>query len=643
VAGGIVLLPLWEKDNTLGETRMLIRRTFLGASLAAPALAACATSGTNPMAPLPHDPHSHAQPDEARVSHVSLDLVADFARKVFAGTATLSIQAHPEAREIVLDIDGLNIKSVRSNLGEASFSIGERKPELGAPMSIAITGAVSTLIIAYETAPDAGALQWLEPAQTASGKPFLLSQGQSILTRTWIPTQDSPGIRQTYDARIVAPEGLKVVMSAEMLTPEGEAVAGGRAFRFRMPNPIPPYLIAIGIGDIAFHAIGPRTGVYTEPSMIAAAAYECADMERMLGAAEALYGPYRWGRYDVLILPPSFPFGGMENPRLTFLTPTFLAGDRSLVSLIAHELAHSWSGNLVTNALWADAWLNESFTNYIEGRITEALYGIELADMQNVLAWVDIQRAIAESPADSTRLHLPGERGADDNVTAIVYDKGALFLRTMERLIGRTRLDAYLRSYFDRHAFQPMTTQIFVADFRARVIGGDAALEALLQVDAWAYEPALPSNAEQPRAAGFIRVAEQIAAFNAGGPARAIPWAEWGTLQRQRFLQTLPRELPAARLAELESALALNATGNAEVLFDWLALAVRNKYQPSMAAVEAFLTRQGRGKFVRPLYREMMAQGDWGVAHARRIYARARAGYHPIVQGGVDRILAAAG
>lgn len=624
---------------------MIIRRTVLGAGLAAPALAACATA-TAPVArshSLPHDPHSYAQPEQARVSHVSLDLTADFARKALIGTATLSIHAQPGAREIVLDSDGLIVKSVRTNLGETSFAFGSRDENLGQALTIAIGPGVSTLVIAYETAPGAGALQWLEPAQTASGKRFLFSQGQAILTRTWVPTQDSPGIRQTYDARIVVPDGLKAVMSAEMLTPDGETAEGGRAFRFRMSNPIPPYLIALAVGDLAYQAIGPRTGVYAEPSVIARAAYECADMERMLRAAEAMYGRYRWGRYDVLVLPPAFPYGGMENPRLTFLTPTFLAGDRSLVSLIAHELAHSWSGNLVTNALWADSWLNEGFTSYIEGRITEALYGGENAAMQFALAWADIQEAIAAGPPDDTRLHLTGQRSADDGVSAIVYDKGALFLRTIERALGRRRFDSYLRSYFNRHAFQPMTTQWFLDDFRARVVRGDAALDAHLQLDAWAYEPGLPSNAEEPRAAAFERVATEVAAFNAGGPASAIPWAAWGTFERQRFLQTLPRELPAARLAELESALQLNATGNAEVLFDWLALAIANRAEASMPAVEHFLTSQGRGKFVRRLYRALMEQGEWGQAHARRIYAIARAGYHPIVQTAVDGIVIAAG
>jgi leukotriene-A4 hydrolase len=622
---------------------MIQRRTLLATACAAPALAACAT-GAEPHAParaLPRDPHSYAKPDEARVTHVSLDLVADFERKALAGTATLSIEARADARELVLDSDGLVINAARTNLGDTTWTLGARNEQLGAPLSIAIGPGVTHVTLTYESAPNAGALQWLEPAQTASGKRFLFSQGQAILTRTWIPTQDSPGIRQTYDARIVAPADLKVVMSAEMLTPSGEPAEGGRAFRFRMTNPIPPYLIAIAVGDLAFRAIGPRTGVYAEPSVIERAAYECADMERMLRAAEAMYGRYRWGRYDVLVLPPSFPYGGMENPRLTFLTPTFIAGDRSLVSLIAHELAHSWSGNLVTNALWADGWLNEGFTTYFEGRITEALYGEEAAAMQNVLAWADIQEAIEAGPPDDTRLHLTGQRSADDGVTAIVYEKGALFLRTLERELGRRRFDAYLRSYFDRHAFQPMTTQWFLEDFRARVVRGDAALEARLQLDAWAFEPGLPSNAEAPRSQAFAAVAAQLEAFNAGGPASAIPWTTWGTLERQRFLQTIPRALPQARLAELERALSLNATGNSEVLFDWLALAIANRFAPALPAIEHFLTAQGRGKFVRPLYRGLMEQGEWGQPHARRIYALARAGYHPIVQAAVDRIVTA--
>lgn len=618
----------------------MLRRTLLASALAAPALSGCASVTADETAavfsPLPHDRLSYARPHEARVTHVSLDLTADFARKTFHGTARLSVVARPDAQSIVLDCDGLQIRSVRAGGAEAAYTLGESRPDTGAPLTVALNGA-RTIEIDYESAPGARALQWLEPAQTASGKPFLFSQGQAINNRTWIPTQDSPGIRQTYDARIVAPEGLRAVMSAEMLTPDGEpAGPGKRAYRFRMPQPIPPYLIAIGIGDLAFRAVGPRTGVYAEPSVVERGAYECADMERMMQVAEALYGEYRWGRYDVLILPPSFPFGGMENPRLTFLTPTFLAGDRSLVSLVAHELAHSWSGNLVTNAVWADGWLNEGFTTYIEGRIGEELFGVEHARMAEALAWSDIQSALRTVPPDGQRLHFDGEA---EGSSAIGYDKGALFLRTIEGAVGRRRLDRYLRSYFDRHAFQPMTTQWFLADLRAHLVRGDAGIEAQLMLDAWAYEPGLPSNAVEPRAAGFEEVQRFVADFTAGGEPGAAPWQAWNTMQRQRYLQTLARELPHARLAALQSAFGLNTIGNMEVRFDWLALAVRNGYEPAGEAVAAFLTAQGRGKFVRPIYRALMEQGEWGRALARQVYAQARPTYHPLVQSALDRIV----
>jgi leukotriene-A4 hydrolase len=622
---------------------MIERRTLLGATLAAPALSACATMAADDrasMPALPHDPHSYAKPDEARVLNVSLDVRADFERKVITGICRLTIAARDDAREIVLDSKGLSIGSISGNGRELPFTIGANDEELGAPLTIQLNGAREITIV-YESAHNADALQWLTPAQTASGKPFLFSQGQAILTRTWAPTQDSPGIRQTYDVRVVVPEGLKAVMSAEMLTPDGEPAEGGRAFRFRMRNPVPIYLMSIGVGDLVFGSVGPRTGVWAEPSVLERGLYECADMEAMVRTAEALYGPYRWGRYDVLILPPSFPYGGMENPRLTFLTPTFLAGDRSLVSLIAHELAHSWSGNLVTNAVWADSWLNEGFTSYFENRISEALYGEERAKMAQVLDWAGIQQAIREAPADAQRLHLVGERNAEENNSAIVYDKGALFLRTIERIMGRQRFDAYLRSYFDRYAFQPMTTQKFLADFRERAVRGDAALEQQLQLDAWAYEPGLPSNAQEPHAATFDQVDAAVAAFNANGTLNAAQWDGWGTFERQRFLQTLPRELSRAKLDALESTFSLNETGNYEVAFNWLELAVNNRYEPSVPTVERFLTSQGRGKFIRPIYRLLWAEGDWGRPIARRIYAEARPGYHNLVSAAVDRIVAA--
>src|SRR4051794_12436616 len=422
--------------------------------------AAAPAAASAPMAELVRDIHSFARPNEARVTHVELDLTTDFGRKMLGGTAALDVQAAPGVGEIVLDTKNLAISRVPDAAGQPlRFTLGQPDSILGRALTVSLPAGTRRIVVHYATSPNAAALQWLTPEQTAGKQhPYLFSQGEAILTRTWIPTQDSPGIRQTYAARITVPVNLKAVMSAEMLTPNGEpAGADHHAYRFRMDHAVPPYLIALAVGDLAFRSLGPRTGVWTEPAVLERAASEFAELEKFVDAAEGLYGPYRWGRYDLLVLPPSFPFGGMENPRLTFATPTVLAGDRSLVSLVAHELAHSWSGNLVTNATWSDFWLNEGFTTYFENRIMEALYGPERAAMLASLGWQELQDAVRElggpTGAD-TRLHLDlAGRDPDEGTTNIAYEKGAAFLRPIEQAVGRERWDAYLRSYFDRHAF----------------------------------------------------------------------------------------------------------------------------------------------------------------------------------------------
>jgi aminopeptidase N len=588
------------------------------------------------------DSQSYARPLEARVTHVALDLKADFAARRIAGTATLDVQAKPDAKAIVLDSKGLEVKAVTGEGGKPlRFALGKADPNLGAPLTVELNGS-KQIRIAYVSAPDAEALQWLTAEQTAGKKhPFLFSQGQAILNRSWIPTQDSPGIRQTWEARIVVPEPLKAVMSGERLTPGGEpAEGGGRAFRFRMDKPVAPYLIALAAGDIAFQDLGPRTGVYAEPATIKAAAAELVDTEKMVAAAEKLYGPYRWGRYDMIVLPPAFPYGGMENPTLTFLTPTFLAGDRSLVGLVAHELAHSWSGNLVTNAVWPDSWLNEGFTSYFENRIMEALYGPGRASQEAALSFADMEGAFTElgAGAPGTRLHNPDET-TEGGASGIVYDKGALFLRTMERIAGRERFDAWLRSYFDRHAFQPMTSARFLADLRSELIKGDKALEEKLKLDDWVYKPGLPANAVRPDPKAFAAVDAVLDNVKGGAPAPAALWSGWTTAERLHFLDGLPRQLPEPRLAELDRALGLTESRNAETLFAWLQLALANRYQPAVPATERFLMAMGRRKFVAPLFETLSKQGEWGRPIAERIYARARPTYHSVTTGTVDKTL----
>jgi aminopeptidase N len=587
------------------------------------------------------DDHSFAKPLEARVHHVALDVTVDFDTRRIGGTATLDIDRRPDAKQIILDDNGLEIESVTDGEDPLEWKVGAKDPNLGAPLAIALKPETKRIVIRYRSAPDAGALLWLTPQQTAGKKrPFLFSQGQATENRSWIPTQDSPGIRQTWEATIRVPAGMTAVMSAPRVA-EPITQGGESAFTFKMDHSVAPYMIAIAVGDLAFKPLGPRTGVWAEPPTIDAAARELSDTEKMVTAAERLFGPYRWGRYDVLVLPPSFPFGGMENPVMTFLTPTFIAGDKSLVSLIAHELAHSWSGNLATNATWNDFWLNEGMTTYATYRIMEEIYGKKVADQQYALGVDDLNEAIAEQggPAGpSTRLHLDLKgKPADDSGTDIAYEKGAAFLRVIETVVGRERFDAWLKGWFDRHAFQPVTSAIFLQDLRQNLVKGDKALEDRLTLDRWVYQPGLPPNFVRPSPAFFAEQDKASAAFATGGAAPA-QWSRWTTAERLRFLNRLPRKLPRARLDALQAAYDLNGIGNMEVRFAWLDIAVASRYDPAVPSLEQFLTVQGRGKFVRPLTKALSEDSAWGRPIAERIYRKARPMYHPMVTRDLDEL-----
>ncbi|WP_133365873.1 M1 family metallopeptidase [Qipengyuania sediminis] len=643
-------------------------RRFALALLLSASLGACATvpgerdRGLMVAPVLPgadaRDTFSYARPEIARVAHVELDLALDFAARAVGGTATLDVIAAPGASELVLDNAGMTISRVTDAAGrDLPFRTARPAGKSDAPLTIAIGPgpARRKVTIQYTAAPEAEALQWLTPEQTAGKRhPFLFSQGQPILNRSWIPTQDSPGIRQTWRARVTAPKPLTVVMSGLRIG-EPEDLGTRRAFTFAMDKPVAPYLIAIAAGDIAFQALGSRSGVWAEPPVLDAAASETADTEKMIAAAETLYGPYRWGRYDMIVLPPAFPYGGMENPVMTFLTPTFIAGDRSLNGLVAHELAHSWSGNLVTNANWRDSWLNEGTTNYFENRIIEALYGTRRARQEAALSFADMEAELAEAGMTNplTALNLSETvAGPDAGLTGIVYDKGAIFLRTVESVVGRPRFDAWLRGWFDRHAFQPATSAMLLADIRANLVRGDAELERRLMLEDWLYKPGLPANVARPDPAAFAEVdaaaklyAERISqAIDYGEPRTARvatpqAWPRWTSAERQRFLKAIPRDLDREELRVLDQNLGLSSTGNNEELFLWLNLALANRYEPVLPLAERFLASVGRRKFVAPLFETLMGEGTWGQGHARRIYAKTRGTYHPVTRAAVDRLV----
>ena len=590
--------------------------------------AACtSTHGDAPVT----DIHSFGDPGSVRAAHADLRWDLDFDAERIRGTVTWSIVRSETAAAdapLVLDTKHLLIESVRvgttAAMRTATYRHQGGNEVMGVPLTVSLAPTDDRVEIRYATTREGACLQWLNAQQTADRThPFMFSQAQSINARAMVPCQDSPGVRFTFDAEVTAPDGIRPVMGA---------------WRFRMPQAIPAYLLAIAAGSIEFKAMGPRTGVWAEPSVVDRAAWEFAEAELMMEEAERLYGPYRWGRYDIIILPPSFPFGGMENPRLTFATPPTLAGDRSLTALVAPELAHSWSGNLVTNATWSDFWLNEGFTVYFERRIMEAVYGANRAEMEAVLGRHDLMTDMQELPAGDTVLHVDLEgRDPDDAFSNVPYEKGYLFLRLLDETYGRERFDPFLKAWFDGNAFESRTTTDFVAHLKRHLVTGTDADRLLL--DEWLYSPGLPKNAPRAQSDAFTRCEELASGFLSGAVTpKNIPAKDWTTHEWLHFLRELPANAPIVRLAELDGAWKLTRSGNSEILCQWGLVSIRSGYHAGMPAVEKLLLEQGRRKFLKPLYQEL-AKTQAGKARAIALYQKARETYHLIAVNTIDEIL----
>lgn len=587
------------------------------------------------------DPHTFARPKEAIMTHLDWTAEVDFDQKIIRAEAAITYNTAPEASQLILDTKNLNIEEVSFADGStATYEMGEGNEVMGQPLIINLKEGQDRVTIKYTTSPGAEALQWLDPQQTAGkNHPFLFTQSQAILARTWIPLQDSPGIRFSYDSEVTVPKDLLALMSAENPMEKNET----GTYSFTMKQPIPAYLMALSVGDLEFSSLGKRSGVYAEPALIDKSAYEFADLENMIEAAEKLYGPYRWERYDIIVLPPSFPFGGMENPRLTFATPTILAGDRSLTSLVAHELAHSWSGNLVTNATWNDFWLNEGFTVYFEQRIMEELYGREYSEMLASLSYQgllnEIEDMTSNDNAEDTRLKLSLEgRNPDDGVTSIAYDKGYLLLRSIEEEVGRENFDKFLNQYFTENAFKTMTTEDFILYLKSNLYAANGLEYPEERINNWIYEPGLPEDAPRPTSDRFAKVEKALESWNQGTPAAKLSTEEWSSHEWMHFVRLLPEDLSEERVKELDEAFGFTASGNSEVLTAWLVKAIGYQYEDSYDKLRDFLVNTGRRKFLMPLYRELIKTNE-GEILARDIYGEARPNYHFVSTSSIDDLL----
>ncbi|MEO6077059.1 MAG: M1 family metallopeptidase, partial [Dokdonella sp.] len=553
------------------------------------------------------DSHSYANTDAVTVSALALDLKVDFRKKQLIGSAELKLDWHdPKATSVVLDTRDLSIDKVETIGADGTaktvrFSLAKADATLGSALTIPVEGTPSALRITYHTSPQASGLQWMAPALTANKKyPFMFSQSQAIHARSWVPLQDTPSVRFTYSAHLSVPTELRAVMSADN---DAKHPLDGD-FDFVMKQPIPSYLLAIAVGDIAVKETGPRTAIYAEPSVVDKAAKEFEDTEKMIATAEKIFGPYRWDRYDILVLPASFPFGGMENPRLTFATPTVLAGDKSLVSLIAHELAHSWSGNLVTNANWNNIWLNEGFTTYVENRIVEAVYGKAEANMQLVVDDNELLAQLPETkPAEQVLLPDLKDVDPDDGLSDIPYIKGRWFLRFLESRYGRDVFDPFLRGYFDHFAFQSITTDQFRAYYDENLAKKYPDKVSQTEVDEWLTQPGIPANAPVARSANFDKVDQAREAWIAGTlPALEIPAKAWVTCEWLHFINSLPEKLTTAQIEDLDGTWKLSDTTNAEIAYRWFELTVNSGYVANYPQIERFVVPIGRRKLVNPIY-----------------------------------------
>jgi len=587
------------------------------------------------------DPHSHFDDLQPRTRRWYLRFLVDFDRKVLNGEATLVFASPGEGR---LDLDSKGLTIFRAWVPaldiEVPFELGPDDPILGRKLSLDLPPGTLAVTLAYETSPEAIGLQWLEPAQTEGGvQPFLFSQCQAIHARTLVPCQDSAIARVSYEAEVVVPEGLSAVMSAGPAGDEPGAIPGTRVFRFAMPQPIPSYLLALAVGELESRDLSPRARVWAEPATIAKAAWEFAGVEDMIVRAEQLFGPYDWDRYDMLVLPPSFPYGGMENPRMTFLTPTLLAGDRSLVDVVAHELAHSWTGNLVTNATAEHFWLNEGFTVWAERRILEAIHGPAACAM----GWAIGQQALDESLARFAdhpeltvlRTHLDGI-DPDDAFSSIPYEKGARLVALLESTVGREAFDAYVHAYMKRFRFTSITTEQFCAFTEEHFPG----LLAQVGAEAWLHQPGMPGNAPVFRSAALEELEALAAAWTTGTRPDPERMRAWNTNELLVYLQHLPRELSLSDCAWLDGELRLTARGNFEILVEWLTLAAGAGYAPALPRIREVLVRVGRMKYLRPLY-QALGRSPATRTLAREIFAQAAPGYHAlsrrVVQGVLDK------
>jgi leukotriene-A4 hydrolase len=581
------------------------------------------------------DPHSYADLTQGKISHIGLRIKVDFNTQILEVEADYQIE-EPVSGSLFLDTAGIDLKQAIANGQDLGWEFGDRDELLGERLHLKNLDNVDSFKLLFNTSSEARALQWLPAAQTA-GKvhPFMYSQCQAIHARSVFPCQDTPSARFTYSAEVDVPKALMAVVAAE---PVGVRETGkSRIFQFNMPQPIPSYLFAIGVGNLVFSELGPRTGVYAEPEIIEAAAWEFAENEAKLAEAEKLLGPYLWGRYDLLILPPSFPYGGMENPRLTFLMPSVILGNRKRTTIISHELAHAWTGNLVTNATWEDFWLNEGWTTYAQARIDEVLEGKDVADLMTASTENRLLEYMERVGMDSplTRLKVPLEgQDPEENVTIIPYIKGHFFLNECEYCVGRERFDAFIKKYIGTFQFQSLTTEGFLSFMKEEL---PETFESL-DVQRWVYDSGLPEERTKPTSVLYDEVQDVLTAYQNGRRPTKEQLASWHYYQIAAFLRALPKQIPVKDCQYFEDVFDLKDKNDAVFYSSFYCTCITSGYQDILPHVEEFLGGIGNLYYNLQIFRALI-ESEWAKVHARRMFEQTRSQRHMIAVHMIDGLL----
>jgi leukotriene-A4 hydrolase len=575
------------------------------------------------------DPHSYYDTSQPCARHLRLNWFIDFERRQIDGSVTIELK-ESSAGYFDLDTKKIEIHSVCTQAGaNLAWYPGDEEAILGRRLRLELPDGTTSITIHYTTSPEAVALQWFKPEMTLGKRqPFMYSQCQAIHARTIVPCQDTPRVRVSYSAAVTVPAELTAVMSAGPAGDRQDEASRTRTYLFEMPQPIPPYLLAIAAGDLQSRNLSPRSRVWAEPEMVDKAAYEFSEVEQMIETAEKTFGPYEWDRYDMLVLPPAFPYGGMENPRMTFLTPTVIAGDRSLVDVLAHELAHSWTGNLVTNATMDHFWLNEGFTTWAERRILDALHGEKASALRWAIGQKALEESVARFGADSPLTKLRTDlRGVDpdDAFSSIPYEKGARFVAVIERQIGRERFAQFMRKYLQTFRFTSITSEEFIAFLEKELPGISAAVDS----EAWLHGTGIPSNAPIFKSEKLDELITAAEVFATGRRPPAQQVGNWDSNELLVFLQHLPRQLDRESLDWLDQNLGLTRRGNYEVLVEWLTIAAGSDYDPVFDRVREVLLEVGRMKYLRPLYAALGRHGRTQVL-AKQIYEHGKASYHSL-------------